>query len=83
MVLFPPTGYDVMAKAAMTGVVLRIPVVEQFRQFKDIVPDLETVGMLYDAEADPNRIKEISSSSLNFNGTSVFSGGSSGREAKK
>ena len=60
MVLFPPSGSGASEKSAMTGVVLRIPVVEQFRQFKDIVPDLETVGMLYDAEADPNRIKEIS-----------------------
>ena len=56
MVLSPPADFE---ESAMTGVVIRIPAVEQFKQLIDVVGGLETVGILYDADTGADRINEV------------------------
>lgn len=54
-------------KKNVTGVTLSIPVIKQFSVFKEIVPNLKTIGVIYTPEENSELIKEARTAAKQLN----------------
>ena len=69
--------------ANVTGVTLSIPVIQKFSIFKEIIPDLKTIGVIYSPDENSELINEAKSAAKRLNLDLVAANVSSERDVPK